>query len=225
MRGKIYKQLRQQAPTDAVKAAEAIAWIKENVKGKFDQTVEVHIHLGIDASKSDQMVRGSVTFPAGTPKQKKVIVLSSDSKKQAEGKAAGAISGGGDELIAKILEDKNLDADVLIATPEMMPKIAKAAKILGPKGLMPNPKNGTVTLDIAKAVAELIGGKVTFKMDQTGNIHEAVGKVSWDAAKIAQNVEALVAAVRQAKPSSQKGEYLKRVAIKATMSPALVVAA
>ncbi len=188
---------------------EAVKKLKELPKKKFDETVEIHIHLGIDPQKSDQTVRGSVVLPAGAPKQKKVVVIKNDAASE--------------KLLADIEKSGTLDADVVIATPDMMPKIAKVARILGPKGLMPNPKTGTVTPNPEEVLKELAGGKLSFKMDQLGNIHEAVAKVSWEAEKIADNIRALVEAVKNARPASAKGEFLKNIVIKSTMSPAVRV--
>lgn len=187
----------------------AVKQLKEQPKRKFDETVEVHVHLGVDPQKSDQSVRGSVSFPSGAPKQKKVVVIKNDAASE--------------KLLKDIEVSGSLDADIVVATPDMMPKIAKVARILGPKGLMPNPKTGTVSSNPDEVVKELAGGKVSFKMDQLGNIHEAVGKVSWDAAKIEANVQALLEAVRAVRPASAKGEFLKKIVVKSTMSPAIHV--
>lgn len=189
--------------------AAAVAKLKEQPKRKFDETVEVHIHLGIDPQKSEQAVRGSVSLPSGAAKQKKVVIIKND-----------AVS---EKVIADIEKNGSLDADVVIATPDMMPKIAKVARILGPKGLMPNPKTGTVTPNPDEVAQELAGGKMSFKMDQLGNIHEAVGKLSWDAEKIVANIKALLEAAHAARPASAKGEFLKTIVIKSTMSPAIRV--
>lgn len=221
MSGKNYKAAQEKMGNEPLVIGAAVALLKEHVKGKFDQTVEIHMNLGVDVSKSDQSVRGSVVLPHGTPKPKRVVVLTNDSAKRKEASEAGAVQVGSDDIIDAILKTGDIDADVIVATPDMMPKIAKAAKTLGPKGLMPNPKTGTVTPDVAAAVRELMGGKVSFKMDQTGNIHEAVGKVSWEASQIAENAQAVVAAVRSARPSSQKGEFIRKVVLKSTMSPAI----
>lgn len=223
MRGKTYKAVKEKAPQQAVSIEEAITFLKENKRAKFDETIEVHIRLNVDSEKSDQMVRGSVVLPGGTPKQKKVAVFTEDPTKQEQAKQAGAHVVGGQDLIATIEGKGVLDADVTVATPDMMPKIAKVAKILGPKGLMPNPKSGTVTPDPAAAVKELIAGKVSFKMDPTGNIHEGVAKVSWDAAKVAQNIEAFIEAVEAAKPKTVKGKVIKKVTVTSTMSPGIVL--
>lgn len=220
---KNYNAMKEKIGTDTRTFESAVAVLKETVKGKFDQTVEIHVNLGVNATKSDQTVRGSVVLPHGTPKQKNVVVLTSDKKKQKEATAAGASCVGADDVIEEIIAKGGLDADVVIATPDMMPKIAKAAKILGPKGLMPNPKTGTVTPDPAAAVRAMAGGKISFKMDSTGNIHEAIAKLSWDADKIVSNAKAMLAAVRSARPASQKGEFIQKVVVKSTMSPAIKV--
>jgi len=209
MSGKTYKAAKEKFPAEATDLEAAVKALKENARQKFDETVEVHMHLGIDPQKSDQMVRGSVTLPAGTPKQKKVVIIKNDAASE--------------KLIAEIEKSGSLEADIVIATPDMMPKIAKVARILGPKGLMPNPKTGTVTPNPEEVVKELAGGKVSFKMDQLGNIHEAVGKLSWDAEKIVRNVQALVEAVRAARPAGARGELVKKVVVKSTMSPAIRV--
>ncbi len=225
MSGKNYKAMQEKIGTEAQTFESAAAMLKETVKGKFDHTVEIHINLGVNATKSDQTVRGSVLLPHGTPKQKKVVVLTSDKKKQKEATDAGAIRAGGEEIIEEIIAKGGIEADAIIATPDMMPKIAKAAKILGPKGLMPNPKTGTVTPDPAAAVREVAGGKISFKMDSSGNVHEGIAKLSWDADKIAANAKAMLDAVRAARPASQKGEYIQKVVLKSTMSPAIKITA
>lgn len=189
--------------------ASAVQQLKEQPKKKFDETVEVHIHLGIDPQKSEQVVRGSVSLPSGAAKQKKVVIIKNDAASE--------------KVIADIEKNGRLDADVVIATPDMMPRLAKVARILGPKGLMPNPKTGTVTPNPEEAAKELAGGKLSFKMDQFGNVHEAVGKLSWEAEKIAANVQALIEAVRAEQPAYAQGEFLKKVVIKSTMSPAIRV--
>lgn len=225
MRGKLYKGIKEKAPAEAVDMASAVAFLKENVMGKFDQTVELHVKLGVDHTKSDQMVRATVSLPSGTAKAKKIAVLANDAKEQEAAKAAGATIVGGDELIKQIEADGKLDADVVVATPAMMPKISKVARVLGPQGLMPNPKTGTVNPDPAAVVKELAAGKITFKMDSLGNIHEAVGKISWDAEKIVANVEAVMAALKAARPTMMKGQLIKSITLKTTMSPAIRVAA
>ncbi|HUD08818.1 MAG TPA: 50S ribosomal protein L1, partial [Candidatus Saccharimonadales bacterium] len=169
---------------------EAIAEIKKNAKAKFDESVEAHFRLDIDPKKSDQQVRGVAVLPNGTGKSVKVVVFTTTQKKEAE--AAGAELVGGEELIDKIKSSGKIDADVAIATPEMMPKLATVAKILGPKGLMPNPKNQTVTPKVTEVIEALKKGRADFKNDNSGNIHQAIGKVSFDAAKLEENFKALL---------------------------------
>lgn len=221
MRSKSYKQVKEKIGEETMPLATGVQFLKDNARAKFDETVELHIVLGVDASKSEQSVRGSVVLPAGTPKQKRVAVLTSDPDKQEEAKKAGASLVGGEEMIANIEKNGISDIDIVIATPEMMAKIAKVAKVLGPKGLMPNPKTGTVTPDVAKAVAELAAGKVSFKMDNQGNMHAAIAKVSWDATKTEENARAFVEAVRAMRPATQRGEFIRKVVLKTSMSPAV----
>lgn len=225
MHGKKYKEVKAKTSVESVDVAAAVAFLKENVADKFDQTIELHVNLGVDHTKSDQMVRATVILPSGTAKSKKIAVLANEPKEQEEARAAGATIVGGDSLIKEIESSGKLDADVVVATPTMMPKIAKVARILGPQGLMPNPKTGTVNADPAAVVRELAAGKVTFKMDALGNIHEAVGKISWEAEKIVANVVALMTAIRSARPTTMKGQLIKSVTLKATMSPAIRIAA
>ncbi len=224
MHGQKYKTAKEKAPKEIVDAASAVAFLQETAKGGFDQTVELHLNLGVDHTKSDQMVRATVTLPSGSAKQKKIAVVAGDAKEQEAAKAAGAHIVGGEELITQIEKDGKIDADVVIATPAMMAKIARVARVLGPQGLMPNPKTGTVTPNPAEAIKELAAGKVTFKMDSLGNIHEAVGKISWEAAKIVANVEALIAVVKTVRPKSMKGQLIKSATLKSTMSPAVRIA-
>lgn len=188
---------------------------------KFDSSVDLHIRLGVDPKKADQSVRGSVTLPHGTGKTKKVLVLCPPDK-EGEAKAAGADFTGLDEYVAKI-EGGWTDVDVVIATPSVMPKIGKLGKVLGPRNLMPNPKTGTVTNDIASAIREVKGGKITFKVDKAGIIHASVGRVSFPADKIEQNSQELINAIVKLKPSSAKGIYLKGISLASTMSPGIVV--
>lgn len=225
MRSKSYKQVKEKIGAESMEIAAAAEFLKTNARAKFDETVEIHMNLGVDASKSDQMVRGSVVLPAGTPTQKRVAVFTSDKAKQEEAKAAGAVLVGGEELITTIEKNGISDIDITIATPDMMVKIAKVAKVLGPKGLMPNPKTGTVTPDVAGAVKELAAGKVSFKMDAQGNMHAAVAKVSWDTDKTQQNIEAFIAAVKAVKPATQRGAFIKNVVLKTSMSPAVRISA
>lgn len=225
MRSKQYQAVKEKAPTEKVDIKTAVAFIKENARQSFDETVEVHVRLTVDPSKSEQMVRGSVSLPAGTPKQQKIVVFTEDAAQQKDSLAAGAAQSGGEELIDEIVKNKSLAADITVATPAMMPKVAKAAKILGPKGLMPNPKTGTVSPDPVDVVKDLLSGKLSFKMDQLGNIHQAIAKVSWDEEKIISNAEAFCQAINSARPDSAKGELIHNITIKSTMSPAVSVKA
>jgi len=221
MRSKHYQQLKKSAPTETVNLDEAISWLKENTGQKFDATIELHFHLGIDPAKSDQMVRGQVNLPAGAISQPNIVVFTDDSKQQKAVLASGAKQAGGEEVVKEIASSGHLEADVTIATPSMMPKVAQIAKVLGPKGLMPNPKTGTVTDEPEATLQDLLGGKVSFKMDQQGNIHQAVAKTSWEADKIKDNTTAFINAVKGAKPDTAKGEFIKSISIKSTMSPAI----
>ena len=203
--------------------ADAVAFLKENPRAKFDETVELHIALGVDAGKSEQMVRGNVVLPSGAPKQKRIMVFTADAAQQEAAKKAGAARAGGDDLIADIEKNGIADIDGAIATPEMMAKIAKIAKILGPKGLMPNPRTGTVTPDVVSAISELAAGKVSFKMDTLGNIHAAIAKAAWDTEKTVQNAQAVIDAVRAVRPATQKGAFFRKIVLKTTMSPAIKI--
>lgn len=188
---------------------------------KFDASVDLHIRLGVDPKKADQAIRGTVTLPHGTGKTKKVLVLCTPDK-EAEAKAAGADFVGLDEFVTKI-EGGWVDIDVIVATPSVMPKIGKLGKILGPRNLMPNPKTGTVTNDVAAAVTEVKGGKIAFKIDKAGIIHASIGRVSFTPDKIAENSHHLLEAIIKAKPSSAKGTYLKSVFMASSMSPAISI--
>src|SRR6266496_708662 len=188
---------------------------------KFDASVDLHIRLGVDPKKADQQVRGTVTLPHGTGKTKRVLVLCTPDK-EPDAKAAGADFIGLDEFIQKI-EGGWTDVDVVIATPSVMPKIGKLGKILGPRNLMPNPKTGTVTNDVAAAVNEVKGGKIAFKVDKAGIIHASIGRVSFSPEKIAENSNELINAIIKAKPSSSKGIYLKSVFMASSMSPAIAI--
>ena len=207
--------------TKAYLLAEATELVKKTATAKFDETVELHIKLGIDPKQSDQIVRGTVTLPHGIGKARKVAVLAKG-EKQKEGQDAGADVIGSDDLIEDIAKG-NLDFDILVATPDIMKDLSKVAKILGPKGLMPNPKSGTVTFDIGKTVKELKKGRVEYKNDAYGIIHCSVGKVSFDKEKLAENIKTLFEAVSKAKPSSSKGQYIRSVSISSTMGPGIYV--
>jgi large subunit ribosomal protein L1 len=200
---------------------EAARLAKETSTTKYDATVEVAIRLGVDPRKADQMVRGTVNLPHGTGKTARVIVFAAGAKAD-EAIAAGADEVGSDDLIARI-QDGYLDFDAAIATPDQMSKVGRIARILGPRGLMPNPKTGTVTMDVAKAVADIKGGKITFKVDKQANLHLVVGKASFDAEKLVENYAAVLDEVLRAKPSAAKGRYLKKVTFTTTMGPGIPV--
>ena len=200
---------------------EASALVRDINTTKFDSSVDLHIRLGVDPKKADQAVRGTVSLPHGTGRTKKVLVLCTPDKEEAA-KAAGADFVGLDEFIKKI-EGGWTDVDVIIATPAVMPKIGKLGKVLGPRNLMPNPKTGTVTNDVAAAVTEVKGGKIAFKVDKVGIIHASVGRVSFSADKIAENSQELINALVRLKPSSSKGTYLRGVSMASTMSPGILI--
>ena len=213
-----------QSKIDAAKAyslKEASTLVKEINTAKFDASVDLHIRLGVDPKKADQAIRGTVSLPHGTGKTKKVLVLCTPDK-EAEAKAAGADYVGLDEFVTKI-EGGWVDVDVIIATPQVMPKIGKLGKILGPRNLMPNPKAGTVSNDVAAAVNEVKGGKIAFKIDKAGIIHASIGRVSFAPEKIAENSQELLNAIIKAKPSSAKGIYLKGISMASSMSPGISI--
>lgn len=200
---------------------EASALVKDVNTTKFDASVDLHIRLGVDPKKADQAIRGTVSLPHGTGKTKRVLVLCTPDK-EAEAKAAGADYVGLDEFVQKI-EGGWVDVDVIVATPSVMPKIGKLGKILGPRNLMPNPKTGTVTNDVAAAVNEVKGGKIAFKVDKAGIIHASIGRVSFTPEKITENSHELINAIVKAKPSSAKGTYLKSIYMASSMSPGIAV--
>ena len=200
---------------------EAIATLKELKSAKFDETVEVALNLNVDPRHADQMVRGSVVLPHGTGKTVRVAVFAKDAKAD-EAKAAGADLVGSDELIEQIQAGK-IDFDIVISTPDMMGVLGKVARVLGPKGLMPNPKTGTVTMDVAKAVENAKGGQVNFRVDKKGNIHAGIGKVSFDVEKIRENFNTFIEAINKAKPASAKGRYITNAAVSLTMSPSVTL--
>jgi large subunit ribosomal protein L1 len=200
---------------------EASSLVKEVTTCKFDASVDLHVRLGVDPKKADQAIRGTVTLPHGTGKTKRVLVLCTPDK-EADAKAAGADFVGLDEYIQKI-EGGWVDVDVIIATPSVMPKIGKLGKVLGPRNLMPNPKTGTVSNDVAAAVNEVKGGKIAFKVDKAGIIHASIGRISFTPEKIAENSQELLNAIIKAKPSTAKGTYLKGVSMASTMSPGIAI--
>jgi large subunit ribosomal protein L1 len=200
---------------------DASSLVKQITTCKFDASVDLHIRLGVDPKKADQAIRGTVTLPHGTGKTKKVLVLCTPDKEEAA-RAAGADYVGLDEYVTKI-EGGWVDVDVIIATPQVMPKIGKLGKILGPRNLMPNPKTGTVSNDVAAAVNEVKGGKIAFKIDKAGIIHASIGRVSFAPEKIAENSQELLNAIIKAKPSSSKGTYLRGISMASTMSPGISI--
>lgn len=200
---------------------EASKLVKDINCTKFDSSVDVHIRLGVDPRKADQAIRGTVTLPHGTGKTKRVLVLC-PADKEAEAKAAGADYVGLEEYIAKI-EAGWVDVDVIVATPSVMPKMGRLGKVLGPRNLMPNPKTGTVTNDVAGAVTEVKGGKIAFKVDKIGIIHASIGRVSFDAKKIQENAQELISSIIKLKPSTSKGTYLRTVSMASTMSPGISI--
>ncbi|WP_456433204.1 50S ribosomal protein L1 [Nitratifractor sp.] len=198
---------------------EAIKTVKELKSAKFDETVEIAMNLNVDPRHADQMIRGSVVLPHGTGKKVRVAVFAKGAKAD-EAKEAGADIVGSDDLIEQI-QQGNLDFDIVIATPDMMGTLGKVARILGPKGLMPNPKTGTVTMDVAQAVKNAKGGQVNFRVDKKGNMHAGIGKVSFDAEKLKENLLTFVEKINKAKPASAKGRYIKNAALSLTMSPSV----
>lgn len=204
---------------DADKALETVV---DSASAKFDESVEVHIKLGVDGRHADQQVRGAIVLPHGTGKTKKVLVFAKGPK-AAEAEAAGADYVGAEELAQKIQSENWFDFDVIVATPDMMGVVGRLGKVLGPKGLMPNPKSGTVTMDLEKALADIKAGKVEYRLDKANIIHTAIGKVSFGAEKLNDNFNALVEAVIKAKPAAAKGQYLRSVTVASTMGPGVKV--
>ena len=210
--------------TQQYEAADAIALVKKSATAKFDETVEVHIKTGCDSRHADQQIRGAVVLPNGTGKTVKVLVFAKGTKLD-EAQAAGADHVGGEELIPKIQNDGWLDFDVVVATPDMMGVVGRLGKVLGPKGLMPNPKAGTVTMDVTKAIADIKAGKIEYRLDKANIIHVPVGKASFSEEQLEQNFNALMDAISKAKPSSVKGQYLKSITLATTMGPGVKVVA
>ena len=203
-------------------AADAIALVKKTASAKFDETVELHLRTGCDGRHAEQQIRGAVVLPNGTGKTVKVLVFAKGPKLD-EALAAGADYAGGDELIPKIQDEGWLDFDVVVATPDMMGVVGRLGKVLGPKGLMPNPKAGTVTMDVAKAVNDIKAGKIEYRLDKTNIVHCPIGKASFTEEQLVQNYTALLDAILKAKPSALKGQYLKSVTVTTTMGPGVKV--
>jgi len=219
--GKKYNEAAKLVEKRPYTLADAMPILKKAAFAKFDETVEVALRLGVDPKHADQMVRGTVVLPHGLGVSKRVIVIASGEKVR-EGREAGADEVGGDDLVQKI-QGGWLDFDAVVATPDMMKSVGRLGKVLGPRGLMPNPKTGTVTVDVARAVKEVKAGKVEFRVDKTGIIHCAVGKVSFDAQKLAENAHSLISSVLKAKPASAKGRYVRSIVVSSTMGPGLAI--
>lgn len=201
---------------------DAVALAKKTAKAKFDETVEVHIRTGCDGRHADQQIRGAVVLPNGTGKTVRVLVFAKGDK-VAEAEAAGADYVGGDELIPKIQNDGWLDFDVVVATPDMMGVVGRLGKVLGPKGLMPNPKAGTVTMDVTKAINDIKAGKIEYRLDKTNIIHCPIGKASFTEEQLKQNLDTLLGAIVKARPSSLKGQFLKSITLASTMGPGIKI--
>jgi large subunit ribosomal protein L1 len=219
--GKQIENARKKVEPRPYKLADAAALIKQTHHTKFNETVELAINLGVDPKHSDQVVRGTVVLPHGLGKAVRVLVLAAGDK-QREATEAGAEFVGGDDMVQKIMEGWT-DYDAVIATPDMMRSAGKLGKVLGPRGLMPNPKTGTVTMDVAKAVKETKAGKVEFRVDKAGIVHCPVGKIKFEAANLAENAHAIIMAVVKAKPAAAKGKYVKKITLTSTMGPGIAV--
>jgi large subunit ribosomal protein L1 len=216
-RGRKYQAARQQVPNRPHSMEEAVPLLQKVKYSKFDETVELAVRLGVDPKHSDQMVRGTVVLPHGLGKSKRVLVIANP-EKQREASEAGADEIGGEENVEKITGGW-MDFDAVVATPDMMRAVGRLGKVLGPRGLMPNPKTGTVTLEVAKAVQEIKAGKVEFRVDKAGVVHAPVGKISFEADRLVANAHALMDSIVKAKPAAAKGKYLKSVTLSSTMSP------
>lgn len=223
LRSKKYVEASKKIDSDKLYSKEeAIKLAKETATTSFDSTVDISIKLNIDAKKSDQQLRGSLTMPNGTGKSKKVLVIAKEAM-QEEAKKAGADFVGGVELLNKIKEENWFDFDVMVATPDMMPEVGKIGNILGPKGLMPNPKTNTVTMKVADVVADIKKGMVSYRNDTYGNIHTVIGKVSFDENKLLENLDYVVKTINKAKPQAVKGVFIEKITISTTMGPGIKV--
>ena len=222
-RGKRYQESAKLVDkTKTYNVKEALEIIEKMPKTKFDQTVELHVKLGVDSKHADQQVRGTVVLPNGTGKTQKVLVFAKGDKAK-EAEEAGADFVGAEELVPKIEKENWFDYDVIVATPDMMGVIGRLGKVLGPKGLMPNPKSGTVTMDVKKAIAEIKSGKVEYRLDKTNIIHLGFGKVSFGTEKLLENYTTIIDAIIKARPAAAKGQYIKSVSISTTMGPGLYI--
>ena len=223
LRSKRYKKEAEQCGKEPVSLAKAVEIVKSFSSAKFDQSVEFVIQLGIDPKQADQLVRGSFSLPHGVGKQRRVIAFCPDGDVDSALKA-GALEAGCDELVKKVTEGWS-DFDVAVASPKVMGKVGRLGRVLGPQGKMPSPKNGTVTEDVATAVAEFSAGKVEFRNDAGGNVHVVVGRQSFEAQKLVENIEALISHIKKIKPAAAKGTYIKKMSVSATMSPGVAVSA
>jgi len=219
--GKKMEAARKQVEARAYRLLEAAETLKRAKFAKFDESVDLAVNLGVDPKHSDQVVRGTVVLPHGLGKSKRVLVIASGEKVR-EAQEAGADFVGGDDMVQKIQEGW-VDYDAVIATPDMMKSAGKLGKVLGPRGLMPNPKTGTVTFEVARAVKEVKAGKVEFRVDKAGIVHCSIGKLSFDAQKIADNAHAVLAAIQKAKPAAAKGKYMKKATLTSTMGPGILI--
>lgn len=224
-KGKRYNQVASQIDsTKAYEIPEALEIIVNGSKAKFDETVEAHFRLGVDGRNADQQVRGVVVLPNGTGKNVRVLVIAKGDKAK-EAQEAGADFVGAEEMVQKILTENWFDFDVCITTPDMMGVVGRIARVLGPKGLMPNPKSGTVTMDVKKAIADVKAGKVEYRLDKTNNIHVIIGKVSFGLEKLQENYETILGAIIKAKPAAAKGTYIRNASVSSTMGPGIRVKA
>ena len=222
-RGKRYQEAEKLIDkTKVYSAQEALDTIQKMPKPKFDETVELHVKLGVDSKQADQQVRGTTVLPNGTGKTQRVLVFAKGPKAE-EAKKAGADFVGAEELIPKIQNENWFDYDVIVATPDMMGVVGRLGKVLGPKGLMPNPKSGTVTMDVTKAINDIKSGKVEYRLDKTNIIHLGFGKVSFGTDKLLENYETVMNAIIKAKPAAAKGQYIRSVAISTTMGPSMYI--
>ncbi len=222
-RGKKYKEAAAAYnKAELYDVSEALKIVTDNAKANFDETVEVHVKLGVDGRHADQQVRGAIVLPNGTGKETKVLVFAKGPKAE-EAKAAGADYVGAEEMAQKIQTENWFDFDVVVATPDMMSVVGRLGKLLGPKGLMPNPKSGTVTMEVEKALADIKAGKVEYRLDKANIIHTAIGKASFGVEKLQQNFDALLEAIVKAKPAAAKGQYLKSVVVASTMGPGVKI--
>jgi len=219
--GKNYVAAKEAREDGFLSLSEGVSWVKENAFAKFDETIDIAINLGVNPKHADQMVRSTVVLPFGTGKTKRVAVIAQGEKLK-EAEASGADVIGGADLVQKISEGF-LDFDAVVATPDMMRDVGKLGRVLGPRGLMPNPKAGTVTFDVGKAVEEIKGGKLEFRVDKNGVVHAPVGRASFEQSALLENVQALIDAIIRVRPASAKGKYLKSVHLSSTMGPSVVV--